>query len=96
MYKTFSRDNANVMIIFLPAHKQQDGHNCGLFAVAFAADILDIKSPIDVVFHIPQLRSYLAYCLESGALTAFQRSESKTLIKLQNYFTSSIPFWYMN
>ena len=33
--------NANVMVTFLPVQKQQDGHNFGLFTVAFAAEILD-------------------------------------------------------
>ena len=44
------------MVNFLAVQKQQAGCNCGLFAVAFAAKILDGESPIDAVFHVPQLR----------------------------------------
>ena len=33
-----------MMVTFLLVQKQQDGQNCGLFAVAFAAEILDVKS----------------------------------------------------
>ena len=65
--------NANVMVTFLPVQKQQDGHNFGLFTVAFAAEILDGKPLIDAVFNVPQLRNHLIYCLESGDLTPFPK-----------------------
>ena len=58
---------------FLPVQRQQNGYNCGLFAVAFAAEILGSKSPIDAVFNVPQLRDHLIYCLESGTLTPFPK-----------------------
>ena len=61
------------MVTFFPVYKQQDGHNCRLFAVAFAAEILDGKSPIDAVFHVCQLRNHIIYYLESGALTPFPK-----------------------
>ena len=73
MNVNFSRDNANVMVTFLPVQKQQDFHNWGLFAVAFAAEIFHGKSPIDAVFHVPQLRNHLIYSLKSGALTPFPK-----------------------
>ena len=31
----------NFIVSFLPAQKQTDGYNCGPFALAFAAEILD-------------------------------------------------------
>ena len=73
LYGNFSRDNANVMVTFSPVQNQQDGHNCAVFAVAFAVEILDCKSPIGAVFHVPQLRNHLIYCLKSGALTPFPK-----------------------
>ena len=73
LYRNFFCDNANVKVTLLPVQKQQDGHNCGLSAVGFAAEILDGKSPIDTVFHVPQLRSHLIYCLENGALAPFPK-----------------------
>ena len=48
------------MVTFLPGlrgnfcgQKQQDGDNCDLFAMTFPAQILDNKSPICAVFHVP-------------------------------------------
>ena len=73
LYRHFSPDNANVMVTFLSVQKQQDHHNYDLFPVAFAAETLDSKSPIDTVFHVPQPRNHLAYCLECGALTPFPK-----------------------
>ena len=73
MFRNFSRNNANVMVTFLPVQKQQDGHNCGFFVVASAAEILGDKSPTDAVFHVPQLRNNRIYCLKGGALTPFSK-----------------------
>ena len=61
------------MVTFWPVQKQQDRHNCGVFAVAFAAKILDRKSPIGAVFHVPQHRNHLIYCLESGYLGLYPK-----------------------
>ena len=63
----------NMMVTVLPVKKQQDNHNCGHFAVAFDIEILDSKSQIDAVFHVPQLRNQLTHCLESGALAPFPK-----------------------
>ena len=62
-----------MMVTFSPVQKQLDDHNCGLFAVAFATKIVDGKSPINAVFHVPKLSSHLIYCLYNGALTLFPK-----------------------
>ena len=59
MYRNVPCDNADGMVTFLPAQKQQDGHNCGIFEVALAAKILDGKSSIDAALHVLQLRDHL-------------------------------------
>ena len=73
LYKNVDQknDSGNVRVTFLPVQKQPDGHNCGLFAVAFAAEILAGKSPIEAVFDVAQMRDHLIFCLEQGALTPF-------------------------
>ena len=37
---------------FLTVQKQRDGFNCDVFAIAFAAEILDGCSPMDAVFDV--------------------------------------------
>ena len=75
LYKNVGQkhDSGNVRVTFLPVQKQPDGHNCGLFAVAFAAEILAGKSPIEAVFDEAQMRDHLIFCLEEGALTPFPK-----------------------
>ena len=75
LYKNVGQknDSGNARLTFLPVQKQPDGHNCGLFAVAFAAEILAGKSPIEGVFDVAQMRDHLIFCLEQGALTPFPK-----------------------
>ena len=79
LYKTFTHDNdaGKVLVTFLPVQKQPDGHNCGVFAVAFAAVILDGKSPIDSFFNVSKMRNRLINCLESEILTPFPKAAIK-------------------
>ena len=75
LYKNVGQknDSGNVRVTFLPVQKQPDGHHCGLFAVAFTAEILAGKSPIEAVFDVAQMRNHLIFCLEQGALTPFPK-----------------------
>ena len=61
------------MVTFFPVQNQHVD-NCDLLAVTFAAEILDGKSLIDTVFHVPKRRHHLIYCLEKGALTPFPKT----------------------
>ena len=90
LYKNVGQknDSGNVRITFLHVQKKPDGQNCGLFAVAFAAEILAGKSPIEAVFYVAQMRDHLIFCLEQGALTPirqlrarFNKQKRKTITK---------------
>ena len=58
---------------FLPVRKQPDGYNCGPFAIAFAAEIIDGKSPMDAHFDVCKMRKHLTRCLENQSLTPFPK-----------------------
>ena len=45
LYKHYVADDGEQIVTFLPLQKQPDGHNCGPFAIAYAAEILDEHSP---------------------------------------------------
>ena len=58
------KNHAIIMIIhyvkefsvsFLPVQKQTDGYICGPFTIAFAAEILDGKSPLEVRFDMERM-----------------------------------------
>lgn len=60
----------------VPAHMQKDGKNCRLFAIAFAADILQGKLPKESGFDISKIRENLIECLEKEKLSVFPNQAS--------------------
>ena len=61
------------VISFLPVQRQSDGYNCGIFAIAFAAEILDGKSPSEAIFSVDEMRGHLISCLEMQKLSPFPK-----------------------
>ena len=49
------------------------GCNCGPFAIAFAAETLDGKSPIEACFDVETMREHLTNCLENEFLILFPK-----------------------
>ena len=43
------------IVRFLPVQKQTDGYNCGPFAIAFAAEMSDGKSPMEAGFDVDRM-----------------------------------------
>ena len=61
------------VISFLPVQRQPDGYNCGLFAIAFAAEILDGKSPVEAIFSVDEMSEHLISCLETQKRSPFPK-----------------------
>ena len=73
LYKHVVGEYERVNPTFLTVQKQPDGFNCGVFAIAFAAEILDGCSPMDAVFDVGQMRRNLMTCLQQETLTPFPK-----------------------
>ena len=73
LYKHYVADIGELIITFLPVQKQPDGHNCGPFAIAYAAEILHGRSPSEAVFDINKMREHLITCLEMRRLNPFPK-----------------------
>ena len=73
LYKNIVDESGKFVVSFLPVRKQPDGYNCGLFAIAFAAEILDGKSPTEAHFDVRKMRTHLIMCLENQRLTPFPK-----------------------
>ena len=71
LYKHYVADGGEQIVTFLPVQKQPDGHNCGPFAIAYAAEILDGRSPSEAVFDVNKIREHLITCLKMQRLTPF-------------------------
>lgn len=74
IYRKCVDNSGKMQITFLKVQKQNDGYNCGLFAIAFAAELLNGTSPMDACFDVGKMRSHLINCLESKALTPFPKA----------------------
>ena len=61
------------IVSFLPVQKQTDGHNCSPFAMSFAAEALDGKSPVKKHFDVERMREHLINCLENKFLIPFPK-----------------------
>ena len=61
------------VIPFLPVKRQSDGYNWGLFAIAFAAKILDGKSSSEAIFSVDEMRGHLISCLATQKLSPFPK-----------------------
>lgn len=60
IYKKISDNDKKMIISSLLAQKQPDRHLLLLpFQIAFAAEVLDGKSPFDVAFDAQNMRTYL-------------------------------------
>ena len=56
--------------------KQSNSYTCGLFAIAFAMDILNVLSPVDSYFDVSLMRQVLQY-LETEELTVSQKTPKR-------------------
>ena len=65
----------SVLEIILPSVQQQPNDvDCGVFAIAFAVDILNWFAEIGKRFDVGNMRSHLLKCLEEEEFTLFPRS----------------------
>ena len=55
---------------------QTNDSDCGLFAIAFATEIINHKSPALCEFDVNQMRPHLIKCLEAGFLSRFPLKKS--------------------
>ena len=55
-------------------NQKLDGYNCGLFAIAFATDVLNGLFPVDSCFDVSLMRSHLLQRLETEELTVYPKT----------------------
>ena len=53
--------------------KQEDGYNCGVFAVAYAADISAGASPMESYYDVQRMRPHLMECFVNKNLSPFPK-----------------------
>ena len=90
----------SVLKIIPPSVQQQpNGVDCGVFAIAFAVDILNGFAEIGKRFDVGKMRSHLLKCLEEEEFTLFPRSHKHTklskghIIYVDIYCICRSPFY---
>ena len=73
LFKHCDDDKGKTVVSFLSVQRQLDGYNCGPFTIAYAAELLDGKSPLDARFDVSKMRRHVLTCLESQSLTPFPK-----------------------
>ena len=77
LYNSKVEKNEKLSVTIVPARKQNDGYNCGFFAIVFSTDVLNGLSPADSCFDISLIRSHLLHCLETKELTVFPKTPKR-------------------
>ena len=65
--------NNEITIDVIPVQMQQNGTDCGLFAIAFATSILHGEHPAIVKYD--QMRSHFVKCIKAGRIENFPKRE---------------------
>ena len=78
LYKPLLDDNRKLVVTFFPVNNQNDGFNCRLYAIAFAADIINGLFPMDSQYDVNKMRQHLIKCLENERLDAFPKLQKQT------------------
>ncbi|XP_069833422.1 uncharacterized protein [Dendropsophus ebraccatus] len=58
---------------FLHVDQQRNGYDCGVFAIAFAFDLLEEDGDPTAMYQHEAMRLHLISCLQSGRITAFPK-----------------------
>ena len=67
------KSNGEIIADLMNVQRQKDDFSCGVFAIAYAADILSGISPVNSVYDVKELRPHLIKCLENEKLMPFPK-----------------------
>ena len=73
MKQLFSADDSLPPYKVAKCQKQVGAHDCGLFAIANAVEILTNHHVENVIFDQTKMRNHLVTCFEEGKLTPFPK-----------------------
>ena len=72
-----------------PVQKQNNGVDCGVFAIAFATALANGKDPTTLSFDVPKMRDHLVNCLKQKKMKLFPTVDRRVQkCKKQKYYVS--------
>ena len=76
MTQLFSPDDALPAYKQHNCHKQVGGTDCGIFAIAYALDLLNGNEPHKIRYDQNKMREHLINCFEQGKMTTFPKYDT--------------------
>ena len=70
-------------------YEQVGSTDCGLFAIAYAADILNGNNVYDLIYDQTKMREHLIGCFEKRKITTFSLYEKRNTEKVFTYKETS-------
>ena len=58
-------------LVVIPVQQQNNGCDCGVFAIVYATYLVYTKDPLTAEYDIQKMRLHLLYCLKSGHMDLF-------------------------
>ena len=75
----FSPDDSLPSYTLVTCHKQVGFSDCGVFAIAYAIDILNGNDPCKIIYDQSKMRAHLISCFESNYLTPFPKYQDNIM-----------------
>ena len=88
----FFCDNSMPNFEQIKCYEQVGSTDCGLFAIAYAADILNGNNIYDLIYDQTKMREHLIACLEQQKITAFPLYEKQNTEKVVTCKETSSPW----
>ena len=74
-------EDPEIVLNIKPVQQQNNGTDCGVFAIAFVASLLNGQDPSTASYNNNQLRTHLLWCIKNGHLSPFPKAPDQTRLK---------------
>ena len=74
-YSLLANHDGSLTVYMEPCSTQKNMNDCGVYCVAFLAELVNDGNPSEVVFETEGMRDHIVKCLETRSLQVFKRGE---------------------
>ena len=74
-------EDPEIILNIKPVQQQNNVTDCGVFAIAYVASLLNGQDPSTASYNNNQLRTHLLWCIKNGHLSLFPQAPDQTRLK---------------
>lgn len=74
-------EDPEIILNIKPVQQQNNSTDCGVFAIAFVASLLNGQDPSTASYNNNQLSTHLLWCIKHGHLSPFPQASGQTRLK---------------